>query len=417
MKFFEFLTNQSVRTSINLPFESLIKEFNLRLNKLVEILTRDEYRQVTWPIIPEFLNSQIKSEPDKWTLRYWNSKECFDQVLRKQLLGLLHLIDVDVEQSSLEQTEENMDHVRSKLYKYLNRLLSFKTVSKQLPCQSECVKTIYELESHIQIEIERIETNQRKSRTSGIVEWAPLLFPIVSYLLSNGHLSFQNQKNIYLNQFYVYFNLNELRQYDWVNNRRSTDAPSHNDLIRKYTIQHHQSKLQIAANMLKRRYSDDIWENVDEQSEENMVLSSVEVNKKIDLIVKHQRLAFSPARFGNEISKQSMNSFDKRFNDFLELMNKEKCEHEKFQIELEKQIENTKYANANLEKKSDDLISFSFDNQSEQTEAINVFKTKKTENRKINLLNDINNLLFKLDEEKIKNDKFNLKLEKEMLNF
>ena len=64
-KFLEFLTH-SIGT-IHLTFESFIEEYNTRLEVLLRMLTRDEYRLLAWPI-PELCD--VKFNSNNWTLRF-----------------------------------------------------------------------------------------------------------------------------------------------------------------------------------------------------------------------------------------------------------------------------------------------------------------------------------------------------------
>jgi len=58
VKFFEYLSFSS--KSIYVPFEALITEYNSRLDVLVKMLTRDEYRLLAWPI-PELCSIDLAS--------------------------------------------------------------------------------------------------------------------------------------------------------------------------------------------------------------------------------------------------------------------------------------------------------------------------------------------------------------------
>lgn len=63
-KFLEFLTHST--STIHLTYASFIEEYNTRLEILLRILTRDEYRLLAWPI-PELCD--VKFNSNNWTLR------------------------------------------------------------------------------------------------------------------------------------------------------------------------------------------------------------------------------------------------------------------------------------------------------------------------------------------------------------
>ena len=64
VNFFEYLAH-SMKV-IYLPFNAIIDEYNSRLEMLVRMLTRDEYRQLAWPI-PELCTTELNSQ--SWILK------------------------------------------------------------------------------------------------------------------------------------------------------------------------------------------------------------------------------------------------------------------------------------------------------------------------------------------------------------
>lgn len=65
LKFFEYVSHSMKK--IYLPFDALVDEYNSRLETLVRMLTREEYRQMAWPI-PELCHSDLNRQ--SWILKY-----------------------------------------------------------------------------------------------------------------------------------------------------------------------------------------------------------------------------------------------------------------------------------------------------------------------------------------------------------
>ena len=129
VKFLDFLANHPMRNSIYLPLHVLIREFNMRVDKLVKFLTNDSYKSLTWPI-PEMIDheqninanssgtSEMISQQSNslWTLKYWNTNECFDHVLSRQFVDLVRLEEFSID---FESDKSDGGHV----WVILNRLI------------------------------------------------------------------------------------------------------------------------------------------------------------------------------------------------------------------------------------------------------------------------------------------------------
>ena len=96
--------------SHHVPFKSLLSEYNERLRNLIALITRPEYKSLAWPI-PELVEEHVAgsyyNSQDKdnrmhsfacSTLKYWNTEECFDGVIKSQLYDLISL-DEDIQTS------------------------------------------------------------------------------------------------------------------------------------------------------------------------------------------------------------------------------------------------------------------------------------------------------------------------------
>lgn len=117
IKFLDFLIQNSVKSFWFLSLDFCIKEFNSRLDKLVYLLTREEYFKINWPM-PELVD---ELDPSKWTLKYWNSKECF-RLLQANLRSLISLPEAN-EAKQEEDYWLEFDLVETKLFDYLNKVL------------------------------------------------------------------------------------------------------------------------------------------------------------------------------------------------------------------------------------------------------------------------------------------------------
>ena len=417
MKFFDFLSNHQItRSSIHLPLECVINEFNSRLDKLISMLTRPDYKRISWPI-PEFIDCQdlIKSDINFKTLKYWNSNECFDDALGNQLRNLVYLNDLDNEEwRSKEQNELVLfEEVETLIFNYSNSLLMNKEKMRKFPPQSECINTIFQLENSIKMELEKMKKlHCDKSNYISIhkIEWHKLLDPIVEYLLTNGYLTFQNSENkIYLSQFFIYVNLSELNSYDWINNcEEKQQDPNSCYLLKKYSRNEEKCKY----NNLKRRYTDDslyVWdasareEKDVEQEQVEQTPDKEDLKDKSNVFYKYKRLE-SPQKAMPLINlnenKKEMLEFDLKLNKFFEFLHSEKENNFKFDNQL-------------IKLKSNDVNS-----QSNTAVAANIDNDKKLQVTGTEPSTEESNLLTKnldtffnmLKEEKIKNEQFNSKL-------
>lgn len=203
-----------------------------------------------------------------------------------------------------------------------------------------------------------------------------LIQPIVDCLISNATLSLSSisDKPIYLDQFYIYFDLSSIKSIDWIQKE---------DLIRNY-----KRKIDFANLNLKRRFSVDNLSLV-VQSEENInkpvVLNSVKTE------LKPKRLMTTQVVLQKE-RNENLKQMDSNFEKFLSVLNKEKENNFKFENRLRSLASND--GNNDLE-------------SSGSAKACDLGKTDLTTG-----LSKLDGFLNKLDEEKAKNQQFNDKLNK-----
>ncbi len=253
MKFFEFLNHSPSSKNIYLSLNSIIDEYNTRLEQLIKMLTLDEYKEMGWPV-PEFIDSQFSHEYNT-TLKYWNTIECFEQTIKKQFYSLLSLNKVDNDQ---DDAQESLDLIEAKFLAYLNNLLKSKVKKNTLPGKSECLKSIYQLESKIRNSFKKL-TNLKLISSKTNINWSEMITAIVDYLITSGYLTFQNNKH-YLDKFYFYCNLDKLKAYDWINNSTLTTPISSPQSVTSdhFIIKKYERKQQSESNNhLKRRFSDE----------------------------------------------------------------------------------------------------------------------------------------------------------------
>ncbi len=392
MKFFEFLTHTSSKKSIYLSLSSIVEEYNSRLEQLIKLLTPDEYKQVSWPV-PEFIDSDFSTKDSSYSiLKHWNTNECFENTIKKQLYSLLSL-----EPTRIDQADE------SKFMVYLNSLLKTKVKQNTLTPETECIKSVYQLESVIKHTFKNINGN-------GTINWPQIVVAIVEYLLTNGFLIFQNSKQIYLDKFYFYCNLDKLKSYDWVNNclSCSSTASSPTSIVSvdsrpsHYIVKKYECKTAASAATscnLKRRFSDESIENCTDNHSNRLSPDEKSSNGHADLSLvkqlKYQRLSNTP--FKPEINKPE---FELKFKQFFDLLTKEKENSREFESRL------SVYQTSSLKDftVNDDVLADSMSlAESQQLDAFNVNKTFET-------------FLERLTEEKSKTEQFNSKLN-QMLDF
>lgn len=433
MKLFEYLTHSN--KSLYVPFNAMIDEYNTRLDMLIKILTRDEYRQLAWPI-PELCETDLNST--NWNLRYWNTNECFDNVIRGQFYNLMYLNE-DLSLSDEIHVEEEdiqieFSIIEIKFKKYLERIISSKRTANLLPPpQSECIKSRFRFESSINntiINMKKLTVNNTISKSE--IKWSQLLLATIEYLLANGYLHFQNTAPTTLDQFYFYCNLNELKSHDWINNIQvgnsslssspSSSVFSNNSLNQSHSLnkpKSHQLAVKYARKIdssnKKRRISDEeLNENdintvsppINQASlEETYNLGEMFLNN-FDKKPKTQRLMTSESI---ESEKLSFGAGDK-FQEFLSALNKEKDSYQKFESKL------VIYNESKMEEERNDMLSISFDYLEGKKKRDFFVNSKKNLEYDKNINKTFEDFLEQLNEEKKKNEKFNSKLE-EMLNY
>ena len=91
IKFLELVSHQQSSSGVHIPFKYVLKEYNERVERLIEMLSLDEYRKMSWPVPELVKESDEENNSTHWTLKYWNTDECFDQVIRRQFYQLISL--------------------------------------------------------------------------------------------------------------------------------------------------------------------------------------------------------------------------------------------------------------------------------------------------------------------------------------
>lgn len=366
-------------------------------------------------------------------------------MIQTQFYHLMHL-DMDVEMSDMVSLDENeivqvdFSLVESKFNEYLERLLNGKRSSGLLPfAHSECTKSKYQLESCITgtiMNMKKKTTVNNTTNTSTIskydIQWTQLLLATVEYLLANGYLRFKNTKRLNLEQFLFYCNLNEIKSYDWINNVQSgqssssspassvfsnqSDQQNHSINNRtgvnksNYLLHKYGRRVETSFRQTKRRISDEEpAETTDNQSlsspidqaslEETYHLGEMFLSS-FDKRPKTQRLMSPPSQ--QEEATEKATSFDDKFEQFLSLMSTERDKNEQFESKLS-------ICESDLEAKA---ISFDF-LDTEQIQGQDFDKKSADRNDPAKQLDA---LLDRLEEEKIKSEQFNSKLDR-MLNF
>jgi hypothetical protein len=139
IKYLESLLGRNCSSDFNHGrLSSIIIEYNSRLKKLIGVLSNSEYKQLAWPM-PEL----VEDLKEKWTLVFWNTSECLENVLRKQFYDLMCLeecdfnmddefSDEDDEYEVENENEENnwrvvgYERLEQQIFAYLDKFLNAK---------------------------------------------------------------------------------------------------------------------------------------------------------------------------------------------------------------------------------------------------------------------------------------------------
>jgi len=462
IKFLDFLANHPLKNSIYLTLEDLIREYNFRAEKLVKLLANENYKYLTWPM-PEMIDCEsnlnesssgndekLKERNTYWTLKYWNTQECFDALLNRQFFSLIRLEEFASDfESNSDVDLIDFGQIEECIFSYLSRVLKIKRSSNTLEAQNE-VNSVFRLESAIKSILKSMKksfilantsfsTNQTnlpfKMEQSGellvkksSIEWSKLLIPIVEYLISNGMFKFKNVDKIYSHQFYIYYNLNEIKGYDWINNcvqlqltppSANSSTSSLSNLISpiqsNYLVKTYPKKLETSEKIThknhKRRLSEELTSitthhhqrsDTDDESNENTHNSSsfteqanlpntspFDKSKSVKIFKRQMgspldNLATSPAQH----KPQALGEHENKLDQFLNLLRTEKENNFKFENRL------TKLQSSNTNER---LV--------ENDEGIKEISASSNEDGK-----NLDMFLEKIKQEKLKNEEFNLKL-------
>ena len=259
------------------------------------------------------------------------------------------------------------------------------------------------------------------------IEWSKLLLPMVDYVLANGYLEFRHAEKIYSSQFYVYYNQSEIKAYDWINNcmplqlspAASTSSsvssnlispvPQTNYLVSTYPRARFPRKksdntMQLTTNKnQKRRYSDE--SNVSLRQPHDDQENLADEIENTSLIVGQAKLNFEASsdklKSGKQFKRQlgstsklvDTRELDDKLTQFLDLLNTEKENNYKFESRLSKIS-------------AGQMVPI--DAASEKSLATNVVNDETGK--------DLDAFLEQFNQEKLKNEEFNLKLN-QMLNY
>jgi hypothetical protein len=218
IKFLDFLANHPLKNSIYLTLGNIIREYNLRVEKLLKLLTNENYKHLTWPI-PEMIDfesnlnesisvdDKLKESNTLWTLKYWNTNECFDEILNRQFFNIIHLNEFSND-FEFDSNNELVDfsQIEHCVFSYLNRILKSKRSSNILESEND-VNAVFQLESGIKSILNNMKKSFILAQSSfstnkanllfkidqsdslfvkkSCIEWSKLLLPILEYMLSN----------------------------------------------------------------------------------------------------------------------------------------------------------------------------------------------------------------------------------------
>ncbi len=364
---------------------------------------------------------------------------------------MMQLVEDDLcGESSLQSAGSDLVElklVEEKFRNYLDKLLLTKFACSNLASQQNSSKSKFQLESSINktfINMKKLTVNNsNKNDASQIakcdIQWPHLLLATLEYLLSNSHLNFQAKRQISLEKFVIYCNLSELQSYDWINNVTTSglfssvnSSPTSsvfsgnsdnlnqsvqltNKLRSNYLAAKYPRKSESETVNKRRRISDDGGEQeleasqaagsplIDQSSLEEtyhlgeMFLSNFEVNEKCS---KNQRLMHVPE--------------DSKFQEFLSLLNAEKNQSQKFDTKL-------------VESSSGDVegidvlgVSFELLERSrylpKRVRIVEPEGLEEAAKEGGSFDRTLEEFLGRLNEEKMKNEQFNAKLDS-MLNY
>jgi hypothetical protein len=366
-------------------FNDIVTKINLYLKSIIQILTKDDYRHCSvWPIPELYKNGKRTnrlSDGGEWssrfltgendskmnlTLKYWNTSEMFDDVLRDQLFNLIKFDNCD---EIVHLDNDNVDEktIEKFIFTYLDRFLSEKEQKDLIADQSMCVQSIYQLKSSIIITIK----NQKSS--SSMINWSTILSLTFQYLILNGNLLFKN-KLIFLDQFLIFCNVNDLKEAE-LNQQliitNKDDSPISNSSKRMFNGQ--SSFKQRRIDQINNKNST-LMNSLLVNDSPPKLQEQIEVDNSIILPLIQQTKQESPK--------------DDRFSQFLQQLNREKENYKQFNRRL---TEATSIQSITITKEDQ--------NQINEKEEFNIERN-----------NPMNQLLFKINEEKIKNEKFNSKI-------
>lgn len=239
MKYFEFVSGNHQNGTLQMKFANVVDEYNVRLSKLIDLLTADYLGKIAWPMAELVDEFYTRSDEAKWTLKYWNTHECFDQVIRKQFYDIMSLDScLNGDGHEMDDDDELVEFgaIEKLLLNYLMRLFERKKLPNQM---MNFYKMVSQLRSSMKVAIDNMrkfticKKNLFKTAPSEPdyqdmyicrknINWSMLIMPIVNYLLTNSTFTYRNVKNIFIDQFYIYYDQPKVCSFDWVNNQPSS---------------------------------------------------------------------------------------------------------------------------------------------------------------------------------------------------
>jgi len=364
----------------------------------------------------------------------------------------MYLTEDDIFNEDLLQSTEDLvelDLVEEKFRNYIDMLF----LAKYNSCNftSLCAKSKYQLESSISktfINMKKITVNKTNEHSTKItkcdIQWPQLILAVLEYLLRNLRLNFKARKQLSLDEFVFYCNINELKAYDWINNvttgelfsslnasptssisSNNSDNLNHstqitNKLRSKYMAAKYPKKSESETFNKRRRVSEDREELEQENKDASNLARSPLIDQssleetyhlgEIFLSAKNQRLTVP------DTTTAESSDFDNKFQDFLSLLSSEKNQSQKFNTKL---VESSGVDDAD----EIEVLDMSFElieSGHYMPKRVKILEPQENSEVPMNdkrcFDKNLEEFLGRLQEEKIKNEKFSAKLNS-MLNY
>ena len=234
-----------------------------------------------------------------------------------------------------------------------------------------------------------------------MIKWSRLvLLPIVDYLCSNGMLLFR-QQFVSLDQFYIYYDLNAIKQHDWVADCAKNELLELNcsaqNLVKeaKKRLPIHKSNknnnalaIISSSKKAKRRMNDDATSPPTASFNNSQLNNNLHTKSPINKRQQHFS-RYQPIEANRIESQFEINKMQRKMHELSNLLADEKENTSKFGHKLVKTVNNETAATCDLD---------------QEVTSSNQITSSSTD------LNTIDSLLKKLSEEKQKTKQFSDKL-------